>query len=146
MLRLLAPLIGGIANGSVKTAVKSTRDQAICYALVGIALFFALVFLCIIAFIMLTWITPPIWAASIICGFWFIVALLALLIGRLIANRRRKVYKKQMNDERSNLLVASAVAAVPAILGNKKILGIALPLIGIAALILRQADHKKQDS
>ncbi len=145
MLRLLAPIIGGIANGSVKTAVKSTRDQAICYAIVGIALFFALVFLCIIAFIMLTWITPPIWAASIIFGFWFIVALLALLIGRLIANRRRKIYKKQMNDERSNLLVASAVATVPAILGNKKILSLALPLIGIAALMLRQADHKKQD-
>lgn len=140
MLRLLAPLLGGIASGSVKTAVKRTRDQAISYALVGLALFMALLFLCVIAFIAMTWIMSPIWSAAIIFAFWIIVALLAFLIGRSISAKRQKIYEKQMQEERSNLMAASAVAAIPALLGNKKILGIAVPLIGLAAIMLWNKD------
>lgn len=143
MLRLIAPLLGGIANGSMKTAVKSTRDQAICYAFMAVALFFAIAFLCVIAFIALSWIVPPIWAAVFICSFWFIIALFTFLLGRFVAAKRRKRYENQMNDERSNLLIASAIAAVPAIFGNKKIIGVALPLIGIAALMLWNNDKTK---
>lgn len=144
MLRLIAPLIGGLANGSVKTAVKSTRNQAICYFLIGLSLFFAVTFLCVIAFIALSWVVSPILSATIIFAFWLIVALVVFLVGRSIAAKRRKVYDEQMNDERFNLVAASLVAAVPAILKNKKTFALAVPLIGLAALMFRNKDKDRK--
>lgn len=144
MLRLIAPLLGGLANGSVKTAVKSTRDQAICVFLVGLSLFLAVFFLCVIAFIALTSIVSPIFAATIVCIFWLLVALVGFFIGRRLSEKRRKVYAAQMADERNNLIAASLIAAVPAILKNKKTLTIAVPLIGLAALLFWNTDKKPQ--
>lgn len=140
MLRLIAPLLGGLANGSMKTAVKSTRDQAICYLIIGLSLLFATAFLCIIAFIALNWIVPPIWAATVILIFWLVVALFVFFIGRNISAKRRKIYKEQMNEERANLVAASAVAAIPALLKDKKTLAIVIPLIGLAALLFWNKD------
>ncbi len=144
MLRLIAPLIGGLANGSVKTAVKSTRNQAICYLLIGLSLFFAVIFLCVIAFIALTWVVSPILSATIIFAFWLIVVLAGFLIGRSVSAKRRKIYEEQMNDERFNLVAASLVAAVPAILKNKKTLTLAIPLIGLAALMFWNKDNNRK--
>ena len=144
MLRLIAPLIGGLANGSVKTAVKSTRNQAICYLLIGLSLFFAVIFLCVIAFIALTWVVAPILSATIIFAFWLIVVLAGFLIGRSVSAKRRKIYEEQMNDERFNLVAASLVAAVPAILKNKKTLTLAIPLIGLAALMFWNKDNNRK--
>ncbi|EJF91726.1 phage holin family protein [Bartonella tamiae] len=145
MLRLIAPLISGIASGSVKSAVKRTRDQVICYAVVGFALIVALIFLCVTAFIALTWVVKPIFAGAILCGFWVGVALIALLIGRTIAAKRKKIYEKQLDEERGSLIVASVASAIPALFGNKKVLKIAIPLISIAALSLwNKSKHKKK--
>lgn len=140
MLRLIAPLLGGLANGSMKTAVKSTRDQAICYFLIGLSLFFAVAFLCGIAFIALNWVVSPIWAATIIFAFWLVVALCVFFVGRTISAKRRKIYEEQMNEERANLVAASLVAAIPAILKDKKTLTVAIPLIGLAALLFWNSD------
>lgn len=144
MLRLIAPLLGGLANGSVKTAVKSTRDQAICIFLVGLSLFLAVLFLCVIAFIALISIVSPIWAATIVCIFWLLVALVVCIIGRRLSEKRRKAYAAQMEDERNNLIAASLIAAMPAILKNKKTLAIAVPLIGLAALLFWNNDKNSQ--
>lgn len=144
MWRLIAPLMSGLANGSVKTAVKSTRNQAICYFLIGISLFFAVIFLCVIAFIALSWIVSPILSATIIFAFWLVVALVVLFIGRIISAKRRKIYQQQMDDERFNLVAASLVAAVPAILKNKKTLALAVPLIGLAALMFWNKDKNSK--
>lgn len=140
MLRLIAPLLGGLANSSMKTAVKSTRDQAICYFIIGLSLFFAITFLCGIAFIALNWIVSPIWAATIVFAFWFVVALFGFFVGRSISAKRRKIYEEQMNEERANLVAASVVAAIPALLKDKKTLAIAIPLIGLAALLFWNKD------
>lgn len=144
MWRLIAPLMSGLANGSVKTAVKSTRNQAICYFLIGLSLFFAVIFLCVIAFIALSWIVSPILSATIIFAFWLIVALVVFFIGRIISAKRRKIYQQQMDDERFNLVAASLVAAVPAILKNKKTLALAVPLIGVAALMFWNKDKNSK--
>ncbi|CAM1627388.1 phage holin family protein [Bartonella sp. M0280] len=144
MWRLIAPLMSGLANGSVKTAVKSTRNQAICYFLIGLSLFFAVIFLCVIAFIALSWIVSPILSATIIFAFWLIVALVVFFIGRIISAKRRKIYQQQMDDERFNLVAASLVAAVPAILKNKKTLALAVPLIGLAALMFWNKDKNSK--
>lgn len=144
MWRLIAPLMSGLANGSVKTAVKSTRNQAICYFLIGLSLFFAVIFLCVIAFIALNWIVSPILSATIIFAFWLIVALVVFFIGRIISAKRRKIYQQQMDDERFNLVAASLVAAVPAILKNKKTLALAVPLIGLAALMFWNKDKNSK--
>ncbi|MBI0020595.1 phage holin family protein [Bartonella sp. W8097] len=144
MWRLIAPLMSGLANGSVKTAVKSTRNQAICYFLIGLSLFFAVIFLCVIAFIALSWIVSPILSATIIFAFWLIVALVVFFIGRIISTKRRKIYQQQMDDERFNLVAASLVAAVPAILKNKKTLALAVPLIGLAALMFWNKDKNSK--
>lgn len=144
MWRLIAPLMSGLANGSVKTAVKSTRNQAICYFLIGLSLFFAVIFLCVIAFISLSWIVSPILSATIIFAFWLVVALVVFFIGRIISAKRRKIYQQQMDDERFNLVAASLVAAVPAILKNKKTLALAVPLIGLAALMFWNKDKNSK--
>lgn len=144
MWRLIAPLMSGLANGSVKTAVKSTRNQAICYFLIGLSLFFAVIFLCVIAFIALSWIVSPILSATIIFAFWLVVALVVFFIGRIISAKRRKIYQQQMDDERFNLVAASLVAAVPAILKNKKTLALAVPLIGLAALMFWNKDKNSK--
>lgn len=140
MLRLIAPLLGGLANGSMKTAVKSTRDQAICYFIIGFSLFFAVAFLCVIAFIALNWIVSPIWAATFIFVFWLVVAMSGFFVGRSISAKRRKIYEEQMNEERANLVTASVVAAIPALLKDKKTLTIAIPLIGLATLLFWNKD------
>lgn len=144
MWRLIAPLMSGLANGSVKTAVKSTRNQAICYFLIGLSLFFAVIFLCVIAFIALSCIVSPILSATIIFAFWLVVALVVFFIGRIISAKRRKIYQQHMDDERFNLVAASLVAAVPAILKNKKTLALAVPLIGLAALMFWNKDKNSK--
>ena len=136
--------MSGLANGSVKTAVKSTRNQAICYFLIGLSLFFAVIFLCVIAFIALSWIVSPILSATIIFAFWLVVSLVVFFIGRIISAKRRKIYQQQMDDERFNLVAASLVAAVPAILKNKKTLALAVPLIGLAALMFWNKDKNSK--
>lgn len=139
-MRLITPLLGGLANGNVKSVVKSTRDRALCFFFVGLSLFLALIFLCVIAFIALSIIVAPIWAATIICIVWLIVALLVFVIGRRLYEKRQKAYAAQREGERNNLIAASLIAAVPAILRDKKTLSIVVPLIGLATLLLWHAD------
>lgn len=144
MLRLIAPLISSFANGSFKKTIKHTQYLAICYAIVGLALFFALIFSCFIGFIALTWFVAPVFAATIIVVFWLIIALIALIIGRIIAAKKQATYNKKIQDEQSSLIIASAMAAIPALIGNKKILRVAVPLIGLAAVFLA-ANKSKLD-
>ncbi|AQT43513.1 hypothetical protein BBC0178_020840 [Bartonella apihabitans] len=67
-----------------------------------------------------------------------------VFIGRIISAKRRKIYQQQMDDERFNLVAASLVAAVPAILKNKKTLVLAVPLIGLAALMFWNKDKNSK--
>lgn len=96
--------------------------------------------MCGIAFIALNWVVSPIWAATIIFAFWLVVALCVFFVGRTISAKRRKIYEEQMNEERANLVAASLVAAIPAILKDKKTLTVAIPLIGLAALLFWNSD------
>ncbi|WP_225868016.1 phage holin family protein [Bartonella apihabitans] len=102
--------MSGLANGSVKTAVKSTRNQAICYFLIGLSLFFAVIFLCVIAFIALSWIVSPILSATIIFAFWLIVALVVFLSA---ASFRQRDVKSISNRWTMNVSIWSLLLLLP---------------------------------
>lgn len=147
MFGLLTSLLGGLTSGGINQAVKRTKTQVIILSLTGVFAILALVFLCVFIYLGLTCFVAPLWAAGILFASFLIIALLVFFIGQAIAKKQKLALEKQAEEERSALLLSSALAAIPAaIAGDKKVAMIALPLIGLAALWLYKNKSDKSDN
>lgn len=136
MLRLLAPLLGGLASGSLKSAVIQTKTQALYWAVIVLAAVVALGFLCLFAYLWLVTFLSPIWAAGILFLVFTAVALIAWIASRISYIRQKRILEKKAADERAALLLTSVLTAIPAIAGRKNLLMMAVPLVGLAAFML----------
>lgn len=146
MLGLLSPLISGFAAGNIKGVVKRTKIQAVCWTIIAIAAFLAVGFACLLSYLWLAEFVSPLMSATILVGFWLVVALIAFIVMKMLSVKQKRTHKQEMEQERVNLLLSSALAAIPALTAKKKFGIIAAPLVGIAVLALMNSDFMKPDS
>lgn len=147
MFGLLTSLLGGFTSGGISQAVTRTKTQAIILAVTAFFVVLALVFFCVFIYLALTCFIAPLWAAGALFALFVIIALLVYFIGQSIATKQRLALEKKAEEERSALLLSSALAAIPAAFaGDKKVALIALPLIGLAALWLYKGKPNKNNS
>jgi|GEM_PF-1433074 len=147
MFSLLSPLVGGLASGSIKGVVKRTKIQAVCWVMIAGAGFFAVVFACLLSYLWIGEFVSPVMSATILLGFWLAVALIALIAMKILSVRQRNRRKQEMAQERTKLLVNSALAAGTAAfrMNRKFTLATVVPLIGIALLAFLDNSEKLHD-
>jgi len=138
MFNLLSPLIGGLTSGGIRGVVKRTKIQAACWGIICIAAIFCVGFSCLLSYLWIREFASPIMSAAILFGFWLLVAVIALIVMKILSARQNYRHKQEMAQERTRLLVSSALAAIPtAFTINKKFaLASAVPLLGIALLAM----------
>lgn len=139
----LAPVIRSLIAGNIKTTVERTRNQAICVFIGAVALVLAIAFFCVVFYLLMIRIMDPLWAALIGLVFWLIVAVVAFVVYKVTAKRKRRTYEAQLEEQKASLMAASALAAMP-MLGKKKTWVAALPILGLAALYFFDKTNKKQ--
>lgn len=147
MFSLLSPLIGGLTSGSLRGVVNRTKIQAVCWAFVAAAVFFAVGFACLLSYLWLREFVSPILSATILFAFWVAVALVALVVMKVLSARQKNRHKQEMAQDRTRLLVSSALAAIPtAFTVNRKFaLVAAVPLLGLALLVFLNNSEKFHD-
>lgn len=145
MLSLLFPLFGKYAADSLKSAVEKTKFQALCGALIGGALLFAVFFICLTVFFLLWEHMSPVKAAAILALIWLLIAFVSLLAMKISMDRRRRERQKLLGAENAKLFAGTALSLAPGVLalGGKSLkrLGL-LAVVATGALAAYGALHK----
>lgn len=142
-MNFLAPFLRSLIAGNIKTTVERTRNQMLCLLVIAFALFFAVAFLCVVLYLLMSQIMTPLTAALIGAVFWLIIALGAFIFYKVTASRKRRLYEEQLEEQKAGLVAASALAMLPAVSreafqkkvfqDKKKFWIAALPILGLAA-------------
>lgn len=116
MFSLLFPFFGKFAAGNIKALVKKTKMQVVCSAFIGAALFFAVLFICLMLFFYLWSFMSPVKAAAILALVWLLIAFIGLICMKISLERQKKAQQAQADNEQKKLLASTAIAAVPGLL------------------------------
>lgn len=145
MLQILAPLLSGILGEELRSAATQARRSALFLSLIGVSVLIGVVFLLISAFLALERHYGGPFAALIMAGSAFLLALIVLAIMKIIAATERKRRRRRVEADKSALVATAAIATVPAVL-KRPILAVALPLAGIAAMAFLSGSKRGRKS
>ncbi|MFC4626308.1 phage holin family protein [Daeguia caeni] len=144
MLKLLSPLIAELMADEARLLTGRAKRISIS---IGVVVLFGLtgfLFLCFAAYLALAQhYSAPI-SALILAAIAFILALVALAIIKAIAVSEEKKRQQRIEAEKANIMATAAMAAIPAIL-KRPVLGILVPLAGIALAEFLSGQNKKTD-
>ncbi|MET3589845.1 putative membrane protein [Bartonella silvatica] len=142
MHKFIAPILNHIFGGGLKSTVKKVRLQAFCYSITGIALFMALLFLCIIGFLALCLVMKPLAAASTLFVIWLFLAGLGVFIGRIVKTYQRYEQQKKSEEQRHQLMAEATLSSI-ALLGRYLPFGkLSVPILGLMTYFLWKKDKK----
>ncbi|MCZ2203676.1 phage holin family protein [Bartonella sp. A05] len=142
MQKLIAPLMSHLVGGRIKNTVKQIRIRTICYGIIGISLFMALIFLCVMGFIALCLVVEPLVAASIMFFIWLFIAGLGVLLGHVFRTYQRYAHQKQLEEQRHQLMTASTLSGIAMLGQNLPFTKLGVPILGLVAYLLWQKDKK----
>ncbi|WP_150213538.1 hypothetical protein [Candidatus Tokpelaia sp.] len=139
MLNLLFPFFGKFAADNVKAFVKKTKMQAVCWAGIAAALFFAAFFACVMLFFYIQSVMSPIKAAAVLMLIWLLIAFIGVICLKISLDRQKRKQQAFLAPEQKRLLAGTAMAAAPALLAMgvrsyKKIGRLAVLATGAAAV------------
>ncbi|WP_273718901.1 MULTISPECIES: phage holin family protein [Bartonella] len=142
MHKFIAPLLNHLVGGGLKSTVKQVRLQAICCGLIGISLFMALLFLCIIGFLALWTVMKPLAAASIMFLIWLFLAGLAFMINRILKAYQRYDQQKKTEEQRHKLVTEATISSLAALSQHLPFAKLGVPILGLATYFLWKKDKK----
>ncbi|MDD9333329.1 MAG: phage holin family protein, partial [Bartonella sp.] len=112
MYKMITPLLNHLVGGGIQSTVKKIQIQTFCYGIIGIALFIALIFLCITGFLTLCLVMSPLAAASTLFFIWLFVAGLSAVLCKLLKSYHRHDHQKQWEKQRHKLITTSALSSL----------------------------------
>ncbi|WP_144752765.1 MULTISPECIES: phage holin family protein [Bartonella] len=142
MHKFIAPLLNHLVGGGLKSTVKQVRLQAICCGFIGISLFMALLFLCIIGFLALCTVMKPLFAASIMFFIWLFLAGLAFIINRILKIYQRYDQQKKTEEQRHKLMTDATVSSLAVLSQHFPFAKLGVPILGLATYFLWKKDKK----
>lgn len=145
MFKLLTPLASALLGDEVRFIADQTRRSAIFYAIIGLLLAIAGIFLLTAAFLALAQSFGGPIAALILAGICIILAAFAALILKMQMNAARRQRQIQVEAEKKAMKAASLAAVLP-LLGKRSSLAVVLPIIGVALLRTLNRDKAKTRS
>lgn len=132
MLRILAPLVTSLFGEEFRHVTAQAKRSAYFIALISLSAAVCVIFLLIAAFLALqAHYSGPV-AALVIAAGGFIFAAICFIIMKIMAKVEANRRHRRMDAEKSALLATAALASVPTLL-KRPLLGLILPLAGIAA-------------
>lgn len=139
---LLAPLAAllGLEAGSLVSRAKSA---AIIYGMITVFLVLAIGFLIAAGYMALADLWSPIIAALAIAGTFFVLAL-AVYLGTLIGNNRRKreATEKRRSTEAGAFITTAAISALPMLARSPMLLRLGIPAAVVAAAVAMLRNDK----
>lgn len=137
---MLASLIAAFASGESMLAVQRAKRAAVAYALAGILLLGALIFLSVALYQLAARRFGPIEAALGFAGGLFVIAMLILLVHRLVARSRLRRQTDRRKADLTAIGVTAALAVLPALLRGRVGAGalVAPAIAAIAYAIYRE--------
>lgn len=142
---MLGRLITALAAGEVSEVKQRLRLAAVCYLIMGFMIVMALMFFIVAAYIAAAFRWGPLEAAIGFAVGFTLIAIITLAVYKIITLARKRAQKRRLAEDATMLAGASAVAALPALLG--KVGGINPILIALAGLggfaLFRQFDKRK---
>lgn len=119
MLSLLFPFLGKFTADTaenVRAFVRQTRYRALCWLLIGAALFFAALFACLALFFYLASVMTQLKAAVLLALVWLLAAFIGALCLKIGRKRQQSRRSALVSPEQKKLLTGTALAAAPALL------------------------------
>ncbi|WP_407965370.1 hypothetical protein [Bartonella sp. C271] len=136
MYKVIAPLLSHLVGGGIQSTVKKIQIQTFCYGIIGIALFIALIFLCIIGFLALCLVMSPLAAASTLFFIWLFVAGLSAVLCKLLKSSYRHNHQKQWEKQRHELITTSALSSLTLLNKHFPLVKLGGPLLGLMTYFL----------
>lgn len=142
---MLASLIAGLASGETMLALRRARSSAIAYAAAGIAFLCGAGFLVAASYI---WTARRYGAIEAALGFglgFLVLGAIVLIIHKIMARSGVKRAAQRRSSDLTAIAVASALAALPAMLRGKAGLGtLAAPAIAALAYAIYRENRPRR--
>ncbi|ATO57886.1 phage holin family protein [Bartonella sp. 1-1C] len=142
MYKMIAPLLNHLVGGGIQSTVKKIQIQTFCYGIIGIALFIALIFLCIIGFLALCLVMSPLAAATTLFLIWLFIAGLSAVLCKLLKSYHRRDHQKQWEKQRHELITASALSSLTLLNKHLPLVKLGGPLLGFITYFLLKKNKK----
>ncbi|MGF7157240.1 phage holin family protein [Bartonella heixiaziensis] len=142
MHKFIAPLLNHLFDGELKSSVKQMRLQAIVCGIIGISLFIALIFLCIIGFIALCWVMKPLAAASTMFFIWLFIAGLGVFVSKVLKATRHYNQQKKLEEQRHKLMTDATFSGISLLSKHLPFAKLGVPVLGLLTYFLWKKDKK----
>jgi hypothetical protein len=139
---LIAPL-AALLGLETEALLAKAKSAILAYALIGLFLLAAVIFLIAAGYMAVAEELGPILAALLFGGVFLVLALavyLGTLIGR--SRRQRQVAEKRRASESGAFLTTAAITALPLLTKSPMLLRLGLPAAAIAAIALMRNNSK----
>jgi hypothetical protein len=139
---LIAPL-AALLGLETEALLAKAKSAILAYALIGLFLLAAVIFLIAAGYMAVAEELGPILAALLFGGVFLVLALavyLGTLIGR--SRRQRQVAEKRRASESGAFLTTAAITALPLLTKSPMLLRLGLPAAAIAAIALMRNNGK----
>ena len=144
MLKLLAPLLTSLAAGEVGLVVSRAKQSAIFAAIIAVLVTIGAVFLLVAAQISLAEHYGPLYAALIIAGSAFGLAIIAYIAMKIASSSARRRQEERAKVDTSTVLTIAALAVAPALLRSRALLLLTVPLVAFGGLSLAGKKKKRR--
>ncbi|MBX4335821.1 phage holin family protein [Bartonella raoultii] len=146
MHKLITPVLNHLVGGGLKSTVKQVRLQAIFCGIIGVSLFMALVFLCVIGFLALCLVMKPLGAASVLFFIWLFLAGLSALIGRILKTSQRYEQQKKEEEQRHQLMTQTTLSSLALLGKHLPFAKLSVPILGLTSYFLWKKEKKDRFS
>ncbi|CBI76886.1 conserved protein of unknown function [Bartonella clarridgeiae 73] len=142
MYKVIAPLLSHLVGGGIQNTVKKIQIQTFCYGIIGIALFIALILLCVIGFFALCLVMSPLAAASILFFIWLFVAGLSAVLCKFLKSYHHQDHQKQWEKNRHELITTSALSSLALLNKHFPLVKLGGPILGFVTYFLWKKNKK----